>query len=148
MQSGGSPRQVNFVPNPFGPWGCAESRLIPAMNEHRTVTALTLVLLQLLVGCSPQQPFFVGEDRDLSHALDVAMEIDYPDLENRVLPDAAQANAPYTTEDPHTGEKWELSLQEVLSTALGNYVVTRSLGQVRGFLPVGQSAASPPRQSP
>ena len=44
----------------------------------------------------PQQPFYLFEDGDLSHYLDVATEIDYPDVEEASLADVEGAVRPFS----------------------------------------------------
>ena len=104
---------------------------------------LNLVLAACLTGCSPTQPFFVHEDGDLSHYLDTATEIAYPDLERTPIPDATEAHAPFTVENTGDEERWELTLEEAIAIAFQNAHVLRTLGG-RVFTPVGQSAGSPP----
>ena len=51
------------------------------MNHRcRKFWALVLSASMLATGCQPQQPFYCQEDGDLSHYLDVATEIEYPDV--------------------------------------------------------------------
>ena len=114
------------------------------MNKLRSSFAWLNVLCAIaMAGCSPAQPFFLHEDGDLSHYLDVGTEIDYPDLDTPPMAEAAMTKRPLTTEDPDDKERWPLRLEDVLSIALQNSQVLRSLGG-RVFTPVGQSAGSPP----
>lgn len=114
------------------------------MNWNRSTLAWMHIALAIwLAGCSPTQPFFLHEDGDLSHYLDVATEIAYPDLDSTPIPDATEAHAPFTVENTGDEEPWELTLEEAISIAMQNAHVLRSLGG-RVFTPVGQSAANPP----
>ena len=57
-----------------------------AMNrQYRKFWSLVLSAAMLAPGCAPQQPFYCREDGDLSHYLDVATEIEYPDVEEPSL---------------------------------------------------------------
>lgn len=87
-----------------------------------------LALLSVATGCQPQQPFFVGEDGDLSHYLDVATELESPDLYEETLPDAEQASKPFTLGSTEPQPPWDLSLEEAVEIALRNSKVMRTVG--------------------
>ncbi|MFN7723023.1 MAG: hypothetical protein ACK5PD_16520, partial [Pirellulaceae bacterium] len=61
----------------------------------RRVAALQLVLT-MLTGCHPTQPFFRADHSDLQHYLDTATRIEYPDVQTASLPEATEAQSPYT----------------------------------------------------
>ena len=114
------------------------------MNKLRRRFAWLNVLCAIaLAGCSPTTPFFLHEDGDLSHYLNEATEINYPILEQSVLPDAAGSEKPFNIENVDIKERWKMPLEEAISIALQNSHVLRSLGG-RVAQPVGQSAGSPP----
>ena len=92
--------------------------------------ALAGLLLVAAAGCTPQQPFFFCEDGDLSHYLDKATEIEYPDVETASLDEVTGAGRPLTLENPDPSEIWELTLEEAIKLALHNSKVIRSLPQV------------------
>lgn len=71
------------------------------------------------------QPFYLHEDGDLSHYLETATEVAYPDLEQARLEDVTHAKAPLTVADPEFKEFWDLTLQEAVSIALQNSKVLR-----------------------
>jgi len=96
------------------------------------------------LGCAPTQPFFLHEDCNLEHYLDVATEINYPDLDQQSLADATQTAPPLTIENPESRERWKMPLEEAISIAFQNSHNFRSLGG-RVATPVGQSAGSPPQ---
>ena len=98
----------------------------------------------LSLGCAPTQPFFLHEDGNLEHYLDVATDINYPDLDQQPLPDTTQAAPPLTIENPESRERWRMTLEEALSIAFQNSHNLRSIGGGVGS-PVGQSAGSPPQ---
>jgi outer membrane protein TolC len=115
------------------------------MSRHLLhVWARVLIVTTALSGCAPTQPFFLHEDGDLSHYLDVATAIDYPDVNQAPLPDAAQTQRPLTTKHPTFEQRWKLSLEEAVSIALQNSQTIRSLGQVRRVQPVGTITTLPP----
>ncbi len=94
----------------------------------RTIWALLTCAMLTFSGCRPQQPFYIREDGDLSHYLDVATDLDYPDVETSTLKEVTDALPPYTLESYEFANYWELSLEEALQTALQNSKVFRSLG--------------------
>jgi len=97
--------------------------------------ACAALLLSGMLGCHPQQPFYFHEDGDLSHYIDKATEIEYPDVETERLADVDGAIRPFSLEDDNgeVQEPWELSLQEAIHVALANSKVMRTIGgQVLG----------------
>lgn len=92
--------------------------------------ALAGLLLVAAAGCTPQQPFFFGEDGDLSHYLGKATEIEYPDVETASLDEVTGAGRPLTLENPDPSEIWELTLEEAIKLTLHNSKVIRELPQV------------------
>jgi len=100
------------------------------MSRPALVTlSFILITLSLLAGCHPTQPFYIHEDGDLSHYLDSATEVAYPDLEQARLEDVTHAKAPLTVADPEFKEFWDLALQEAVSIALQNSKVVRGYGE-------------------
>ncbi|MCO6453788.1 MAG: TolC family protein, partial [Pirellulaceae bacterium] len=91
--------------------------------------ALMLVLLLVATGCHPTQPFYLHEDGDLSHLIETATDIDYPDVETAGLPDARQPLQPYSLTNTDFQEFWDLSLEECISIALQNTKFVRRLPQ-------------------
>jgi len=94
---------------------------------HRIWAVYTCVLMAL-TGCRPQQPFYLHEDGDLSHYIDVATEIEYPDVETTTLAEVEEALPPLTLANLQYANKWDLSLEEAIKNALANAKVMRSLG--------------------
>ncbi|HUS40828.1 MAG TPA: transporter, partial [Pirellulales bacterium] len=86
------------------------------------------MLALLLTGCHPTQPFFFGEDGDLSHFVDRAGEISYPDVEVEGLPEANFTAQPLTLANADFENFWELTLNEAVKIALSNSKVLRNLG--------------------
>ncbi|MEM6471237.1 MAG: TolC family protein [Planctomycetota bacterium] len=85
---------------------------------------LALAVL-LATGCTPTQPFFVGETPNLHHYLDHATEIEYPDVESHSLPETTQSLPPLTVSN-HDYEFWDLTLEQCVHMALENarYLIT------------------------
>jgi len=94
----------------------------------RGAMSWALIVLLGLCGCHPQQPLYLFEDRDLSHYLDVATEIEYPDVEVESLGDVDGAVRPFSLDNSDPQETWELTLEEAVQHALANSKVMRSLG--------------------
>lgn len=113
-------------------------------RQRLTPVKLALIAVLSFTGCQPTQPFFANEDGDLSHYLDKSTTIDFPDLQSEPLPDAAQAQEPYTLIHPEKNDFWDLSLEEAVAVALQNSKVLRSIAQVRQTRQVGQGVAGPP----
>ncbi len=116
--------------------------------NHRCRKRLALVLSASLLatGCQPQQPFFFKEDGDLSHYLDVATEIEYPDVEEPSLDEVNCAKPPLTLKNTDNYEMWDLSLEEAMHITLCNSQVMRQLGaRVQSFAPetISRTLVSP-----
>ncbi|MCA9185843.1 MAG: TolC family protein [Pirellulaceae bacterium] len=102
-----------------------------------------LIALTLLTGCQPIQPFYLNDDGDLSHYLDVATDIEHTEVYYETLEEVSMARAPLTVANPQFDSIWELSLEEAVQTALSNSKVIRTFGQVQQF---GQIVASAPNR--
>ncbi|MCA9263353.1 MAG: TolC family protein [Planctomycetales bacterium] len=105
--------------------------------------AWTLIASVLATGCRPVEPFYLHEDGDLSHYVDVATDIEYTDVDFCSLDEVTQAQPPRTVNNPQFDSFWDLSLEEAVSLALNNSKVIRSYGQVRSF---GQILGNPPER--
>ncbi|MHC4180603.1 MAG: hypothetical protein ACYSWU_24150, partial [Planctomycetota bacterium] len=82
------------------------------MSRHSLLLGISVsAALALLAGCHPQQPFYLGEDGDLSHYLGVATEIEYPDVEVDRLAEVDGSMRPFSLENSKPKEIWELSLE-------------------------------------
>ncbi len=97
-------------------------------RQLRTATSLLLCGLTLCSGCTPIQPFYFKEDGDLSHYMDVATNIEYPDVNAPPIADVAFAQAPLTLAHAQDFKMWDLSLEEVVRLTLENSTVVRNLG--------------------
>jgi outer membrane protein TolC len=94
----------------------------------RNVLSLVLSASLVASGCAPQQPFYCREDGDLSHYLDVATDIEYPDVEEPSLNEVINTRPPLTLKNGENYEAWDLSLEEVVRITLCNSQVMRQLG--------------------
>jgi outer membrane protein TolC len=81
----------------------------------------------LLVGCNPQQPFYLHEDGDLSHWIGHATEIEYPDVDLCSLDEVTGAMAPATVKNFEDLEITDITLEEAVQIALQNSKVLRTL---------------------
>lgn len=91
---------------------------------------LVIALLAAMVGCRPQQPFYFGEDGDLSHYVGVATEIEYPDVDTARLDEVQVTKQPLTLLNPDPTQVWELTLEDAVRYTLINSKVIRNLGGV------------------
>ncbi|NOZ38863.1 MAG: TolC family protein [Planctomycetes bacterium] len=105
------------------------------MNRQiRSSISLTLCALLLSSGCKPIQPFFFQEDGnllgkgDLSHYMDLATDIEYPDVNEPTLDEVHAAQAPLTIANAEDFVVWDLTLEEVTRITLTNSQVIRQLG--------------------
>jgi len=98
------------------------------MNRRvHTIWALLTSLMTVFTGCRPQQPFYLNEETDFSHYVDVATQIDYPDVETTTLAEVEQALPPLTLDNVSFEHNWEMTLEEAVKTSLANAKVMRSL---------------------
>jgi outer membrane protein TolC len=98
--------------------------------NRRVALPLFLVAATILSGCHPIQPFYFHEDGDLSHYLDHATQLEYPDVESSYLPEVENSLAPYKISRPEDLEPWDLTLEDVISITLKNSKVVLSAGTV------------------
>jgi len=103
-------------------------------RQTRSNITYLLCLLILASGCHPTQPYFFAEDGnilgkgDLSHYVDVATEIEYPDVETNMLDEVSSTRSPLTLANADDFEMWDLTLEEVTRITLTNSEVIRQLG--------------------
>ncbi|MGD9722135.1 MAG: TolC family protein [Pirellulales bacterium] len=100
------------------------------MSRRRvhTIWAILTSMMMASAGCHPQQPFYLHEDGDLSHYIDVATEIEYPDVCTTPLDEVTQAVPPLTLDNLKVCQYWDLTLEESIKTAMANAKVIRTLG--------------------
>jgi outer membrane protein TolC len=92
-------------------------------------------------GCTPTQPFYFMDDKDLSHYKGVATEIETPDVDSDRINEVQDAQPPLTVANAEAREIWDLTLQDAIQTAVSNSKVMRSLG-VQAFVPTTFSGGS------
>ncbi len=97
-------------------------------RRYRKPLSLVLSAVLLATGCQPTQPFYFHEDGDLSHYLNVATDIEYPDVEEPRLDEVNGARPPLTLKNLDDYEMWDLTLQDVMRVTLCNSQVMRQLG--------------------
>lgn len=114
-----------------------------APRQLRFTTALLAWLL--FAGCHPTQPFYLRETGDLSKLLDVATQVEFPDVESAHDLDSSELVAPVTLTNFVDRPFWDISLEEAVAISLQNSKVIRSIGQVRqsGVL-AGQAVSGTP----
>lgn len=97
-------------------------------RDTRTCCCYLLITVMFIAGCQPTQPFYFMEDGDLSHYLDVATQIEYPDVAECPLDEVTGALPPLTLRNSENYEMWDLSLEEATRITLCNSNVMRQLG--------------------
>lgn len=103
-------------------------------RQSRSAISLALCVLTLISGCAPTQPYFFAEDGnilgkgDLSHYLDVATEIEYPDVDSVPLDEVSGALAPLSISNSENFDIVDMTLEEVTRITLTNSKVMRQLG--------------------
>ncbi len=80
----------------------------------------------IFTGCHPTQPFYLSDNGSLSHYLDRATEIEYPDVAVESLPEVTQAYAPLSV-DNQDYEFLDITLEECISKALLNTKLVRAV---------------------
>ncbi|MDR2642152.1 MAG: TolC family protein [Planctomycetaceae bacterium] len=92
-----------------------------------------------LVGCQPQQPFFLTEKGQYQKYFKThATQIDYPDAEVPKLNEVCGAIDPLSLTNPEPKGFWDIALEEAIQIALQNCKVIRTLNGV-GFSSAGAS---------
>ncbi len=103
-------------------------------RQIRATISLGLCALTLFAGCKPTQPYFFAEDGnilgkgDLSHYLNVATDIEYPDVNSMPLDEVSGARAPLSLSNSENFDVWDITLEEVTRITLTNSKVIRQLG--------------------
>ena len=93
---------------------------------------LIVTALLAMLGCRPQQPFYLGEDGDLSHYIDQATKIEYPDTDVPPLCEVEGTGQPLTLEHSGPKEMWELTLEDAVRITLENSKVMRTITSLGG----------------
>lgn len=90
--------------------------------------ALMLVACLIATGCTPSQPLYLRDNGSLSHYLEQATGVEYPDVESSRLEEVTQVKPPVTVLDPDFESFYDLTLEECVSIALQNSKVIRGYG--------------------
>jgi outer membrane protein TolC len=98
--------------------------------KRRWKTSVVL-LLAALTGCSPTQPFFLRETGDMSHYLDKATSVVYPDTKDPHATEAVMSREPITLSNPEIDELWDLKLEDCIHIALANTKILRGTSAPR-----------------
>ena len=95
----------------------------------------TTTLAVLFTGCFPSKPFYLNDRGDLSHYIDRATDIEYPDVEIASLDEVVQAPRPITVIDPDFTSFMDLTLEQCVGISLQNSKVLRGFGtpNLQGF---------------
>lgn len=96
-------------------------------TRHLSMMFVSL-LASAFLGCNPTQPVYRHGGGALSHYLEKATDVEYPDVQVEPLDEVTQAHAPITVADNHFESFWDLSLEEALATALQNNKLIRGYG--------------------
>lgn len=96
-------------------------------NPSKILT-LTVCLAIFATGCSPSKPLYFGDSGDLSHYVDQATKIEYPDVEYPTLDEVTQSYEPMTVIDPDFTSFEDMTLEDAVSYALSNSKVIRGYG--------------------
>jgi outer membrane protein TolC len=112
-------------------------------RQLQQALAWAMITLTVLTGCHPTKPFYINEDGDLSHYLDVATDIEFADVHECSLDEVCHTREPLTISNPAFDSIWDMTLEEATRTALHNSKVVRSFGQVSQF---GQILAAAPQR--
>ena len=96
---------------------------------------LVMLLAVLFTGCYPTKPFYLNDRGDLSHYIDRATDIEYPDVDVASLDEVTQAPRPITVIDPDFTSFMDLTLEQCVGIALQNSKVLRGYGtpNLQGF---------------
>lgn len=103
-------------------------------SQIRSFMAIFLSVLTFASGCKPIQPFYFYSDGEVfgkgdnSHYMDVATNIEYPDVHQPSLEEVQTANNPLTVKNSENFDMWDVSLEEVTRITLSNSMVIRELG--------------------
>ena len=97
-------------------------------NPYKFIAALSFSMSMLATGCTPTKPIYLNDTGNLTHFIDQATAIEYPDLETRTLDEVEQALAPITVKDPDFQTFRDLTLEEAVGYALQNGKVFRGYG--------------------
>lgn len=97
-------------------------------RELQRATSLLVLTAMAVSGCTPRQPFYFKEDGDLSHYVNVATDVEYPDVNECLNQEVEATEAPLTLANAENFKVWDLTLEEVNRLTLARSQVLRQLG--------------------
>ncbi len=76
------------------------------------------LLLAVLAGCTPQQPFYFHQNlnNELSHYIGMATEIEVPDVKECPLGEVEGALRPLSLANSDAKEIWDLKLEDAVNS--------------------------------
>jgi len=87
------------------------------------------VLVAFVVsGCTPTKPIYFNDVGDLSHYVEQATTVEYPDVAVPTLDEVTQAIRPITVMDPDFDSYEDISLEDAVAYSLANSKVVRGYG--------------------
>lgn len=95
-------------------------------SPKNTVWLLCAILL--MTGCYPSQPMYLRDTGDLSHYVNQATEINYPDVETVRLNETEYARDPITVINAEFDNFYDLTLEDCVAIALQNTKTIRGYG--------------------
>lgn len=88
----------------------------------------SLMVAIVVTGCTPTKPIYFNDVGDLSHYVDQATIIEYPDVAIPTLDEVTQSYRPITVMDPDFDSYEDISLEDTVAYALANSKVIRGYG--------------------
>ena len=88
-------------------------------KPQKSIGMLLLATL-VLVGCTPSQPLYLRDTGDLSHFVNQATQIEYPDLETTRLNEVEHSARPITVINADFDSFYDLTLEQCVAIALQN----------------------------
>ena len=92
------------------------------------ILIVTTLLVVLCTGCHPTKPFYLNDRGDLSHYIERATDIEYPDVDVASLEEVTQAPRPITVIDPDFTSFMDMTLEQCVGVAMQNSKVLRGYG--------------------
>ena len=96
-------------------------------KPQKSIGMLLLATL-VLVGCTPSQPLYLRDTGDLSHFVNQATQIEYPDLETTRLNEVEHSARPITVINADFDSFYDLTLEQCVAIALQNTKTIRGFG--------------------
>ena len=88
----------------------------------------SLLVAVVISGCTPTKPIYFNDVGDLSHYVEQATSVEYPDVAVSTLDEVTQAHRPITVMDPDFDSYEDISLEDAVAYSLANSKVVRGYG--------------------